>query len=108
MSNEALIIIHASAFYRKTKEIEANNKLINFIDSIKDEKLKILVYTRGLPEHPNEELKKRWNNILVTLDKPELLSKSKLHVMKKGHKSCFKDPEIGVPFKNEIKAMLKS
>jgi len=99
-----LIIIHASAFYEKTMEPEANNKLLLFLDAIKNEDVRILVYTRGLPEDTNPGLLQRYENVLNKVE--ELKVKAKLHEMKKRHNSCFDDAEVASAFKKDIKTML--
>jgi len=103
-NNPAVIIIHASAFYEETKEFEANKKLLLFLESLKNEKVKILVYSRGLEADAPEDTQKRWNNVVGQVK--ELKGKAFLYVMEKGHMSCFDDPEVGMPFKKEIKRIL--
>jgi len=102
----ALVVLHASAFYKETKEMEGNKRLINFLDSMKKTKTKILVYTRGLPDQPNKDVEKRFLNIKKKLKDPELIQNAELFVMPKGHDSCFTDPEVGTPFTKKISDML--
>jgi len=103
-NNPAIIIIHASAFYEETKEFEANKKLLLFLESLKSEEVKILVYSRGLEADAPQDTQKRWDNVVGQVK--ELKGKAYLYVMAKGHNSCFDDPEVGMPFKKEIKRML--
>ena len=100
----AIIIIHASAFYEETKEFEANRKLMLFLESLKDEKVKILVYSRGLEADAPRDTQKRWDNVVGKVK--ELQGKASLYVMTKGHNPCFDDPEVRMPFKTEIRRML--
>ncbi len=102
----ALIIIHASAFYEKTKAMDSNTKLLNFLDSLKKTNIKILVYTRGVPDEAPTDVTERWNRLLMKLSDPEVKKNAELFVMPKGHESCFTDPEVGVPFKQKIRDML--
>lgn len=44
--NPDLIVIHASAFYEKTKSAEANGRLISFINGFSDEETPFLIYSR--------------------------------------------------------------
>ncbi len=101
-----LIVVHASAFYKKTRELQGNDRLLLFLDSLKGAQTKILVYTRGLPDQPTERMKKQWDDLIKKINDPEMKKNTDLFIMPKGHKSCFTDPEIGVPFKNKIKEML--
>lgn len=103
-NNPALIIIHASAFYEETKEFEGNKKLLLFLESLKNETVKILVYSRGLEADAPGDTQKRWNNVVGQVK--ELKGKAFLYVMGKGHYSCFDEPEVGMPFKKEIKRIL--
>lgn len=101
-----LIVVHASAFYKKTQELEGNNRLILFLDSLKGTGIKILVYTRGLPGQPDERMRKQWEDLLSKIKDPEMKKNAELFTMPKGYESCFTDPDVGVPFKNKIKDML--
>ncbi len=102
----SLIIIHASAFYEKTKDLRDNKKLILFLDYVTRAGIKVLVYTRGLPEQPSKDVQQKWDNIIKKFDEKKLKENAYLFVMPKGHESCFTDPEIGNPFKSKIKDML--
>lgn len=102
----ALIVIHASAFYKETKEMDGNTRLLNLLDSLKNTESKILVYTRGLPDQASSDIKTRWVKLLAKLDEPKLKQRTQLFIMPKGHDSCFDDPDIGVPFKNKVRDML--
>jgi hypothetical protein len=102
----ALVVLHASAFYKETQEIGGNQRLLDFLDSFKKMQTKILVYTRGLPEQPSDEILDRWKKLLDKLNDPDLKKHAELFIMPKGHESCFDDPEVANPFKKKIKEML--
>lgn len=99
----ALIIIHASAFYSETKEIEANKKLIIFLESLKNENVRILVYTRGLPADSPDDLEQRFENVVSKVD--ELKSKANLFVIKYPD-PCFNNAEVSITLRNKIRDIL--
>jgi hypothetical protein len=105
--NPVLIVVHASAFYKETREMEGNTRLLEFLNGMKNVRTKILVYTRGLPDQPTSGVRDRWNRLLERLGDPELKGKATLFVMPKGHASCFTDPDVGRPFKNTVKDLLE-
>lgn len=100
--NPALIVLHASAFYKETKEIDGNNRLFAFANNLGNRNIKILVYSRGLTKESSKELRNRWDKI----KKLENNKNIQLFTMPKGHESCFTDPDIGRPFKRKIMDML--
>jgi hypothetical protein len=102
----ALVVLHASAFYKETQEIGGNQRLLDFLDSLKNTQTKILVYTRAVPDQSSAEVQKRFDNIVDKLKDPTLKMNAELFVMPKGQTSCFDDPAVAVPFKNKIKEML--
>jgi hypothetical protein len=103
-----LLIIHASAFYKETRAMDGNKRLIDFLYSLKNSGVKILVYTRGLPDQPREDVAIRWNRIIDALNDPVLKSDAQLFVVPKGRDkdSCFTDPDVGREFTNKVKEML--
>jgi hypothetical protein len=99
--------LHASAFYQKTKEIEANSRLLEFLKDMKSSNVKILVYTRGLPNQPSDELRKRWNKIVAAVGDPSVRDRYALFQMPVGQSDpCFDNPDNGMPFKRQVKKML--
>jgi hypothetical protein len=100
----ALIVIHASAFYEKTQEFNGNTKLLLFLESLKDENVKILVYTRGLPEESTSDIEQRFKNVVGKVD--ELKGKAFLLVIDPKQNPCFDNPEVGMAFKNKVKEIL--
>jgi len=100
----ALIIIHASAFYEKTQEFEGNTKLLLFLESLKNENVKILVYTRGLPEESGPEITQRFDNVIGKVE--ELKDKAYLLVIDPQQNPCFDNPEVGMAFRNKIRKIL--
>jgi hypothetical protein len=103
-SKPALIVIHASAFYEKTQEIEGNKKLLLFLESLKDENVKILVYTRGLSRDSTPDIVRRFDNVVSKLT--ELKDKACLLVFDSKQDPCFDNPEVGMALKNEIRTIL--
>jgi hypothetical protein len=101
-----LVVVHASAFQEETATMDANTKLINFLNSLKGTRIRVLVYTRGLSAESSSETRERWERLIKALEDPDLKKNAELFVMPKGQQSCFEDPEVGVPFKEKIKAML--
>lgn len=101
-----LIVIHASAFYEETKEMQANEQLMYFLDYFADSNIPVLVYTRGLPEESPQDLRFRFERVVA---KVEGTMNAKLFVMPKGVNgdSCFKDPTVGAPFKKEVLVTLR-
>lgn len=104
--NPALVVVHASAFYQETHAMEGNQRLLNFLDSLKKTPIKVLVYTRGLPDQAPADVRMRWEALLAKLKDPDLAKHAELFVMPKGQQSCFDDPDVAMPFKNKIKDML--
>lgn len=105
-----LILLHASAFYEETKAPEANKRVLTFLEALKGRNIKVLVYTRGLPDarvgdSPEERaaLEQRWKNILNAEKKYEFVS---LFIMPRGHEACFTDPDDGAPFRNAVVELL--
>jgi hypothetical protein len=102
----ALVIVHASAFYKETQAIDGNQRLLDFLDSMKNTQTKILVYTRAVPDQSHEDVQARFDRVVAKLKDPSLKSRAQLFVIPKGQSACFDDPEIAVPFKSQIKDML--
>jgi hypothetical protein len=99
-----LVVVHASAFYRDTTRIDANQRLLNFLDALKGSKTKIIVYTRGLPDQSTEELKGIWKAVIKKVD--ELKPQVELFVMPKRQDACFRDPDDAGPFQNKVREVL--
>jgi hypothetical protein len=100
-----LIILHASAFYKETQEMAGNQKLINFLDSIhKNSPARVLVYTRGLPDQAGPEITERWQRIIDAVGASE--GRFQLFVVPKGADPCFRNPDVGMPFKAKVREML--
>ena len=102
----ALVVVHASAFYKETQEMSGNTRLLNFLDSLKNTDVKILVYTRAVPDQAPEEVAERFKRIVDALNSPDLKKRTQLFIIPKGHSACFDDPDVGFPFKNKVKEML--
>jgi hypothetical protein len=99
-----LIVIHASAFFDETKPILGNQRLMNFLESVKNSRAKVLVYTRGLPDQPEQRIKDDWERITKTVAASD--GKFQLFIMPKGTDPCFKNPLAGEPFRNKVREML--
>jgi len=101
-----LIVVHASAFYRETKAIKGNTRLLDFLDSLKGTGIKVIVYTRGVGKHSEPDAQKRFDNIVRKLDDPELAKNAKLYQLDKVQDPCFRNPDVGSRFVKEIKEIL--
>jgi hypothetical protein len=102
----ALIVLHASAFYEATRPMEGNARLLDFLHNLEKTNIKILVYTRGLPDQPTEDILVRWKKITEGLKNNK---NAQLFKMPKGkeYDSCFEDPDVGRPFKRKIREILE-
>jgi hypothetical protein len=58
------------------------------------------------PWRASSETRERWERLIKALEDPDSKKNAELFVMPKGQQSRFEDPEVGVPFKEKIKAML--
>lgn len=103
-SKPTLIIIHASAFYEKTTPMDGNKKLVLFLESLKNEDVRILVYTRGLSNQSPDSVKIRFNNVVGKVN--ELTGKAFLIVFDPKQETCFNDPVVGMALKNKIRDIL--
>src|SRR5260221_7646507 len=102
--NPDLVVIHASAFFDDTQPLLGNRRLINFLESVKKSRAKVLVYTRGLPDQPEQRIKDDWERIKQTVAASD--GKFQLFIMPKGTDPCFKNPLAGEPFRNKVREML--
>lgn len=102
----ALVIVHASAFYKKSVELESDARLLDFLRYLRDRNVNVLVYSRGVDGETPESVKKRWELLKREIDSLKLSGKVDLFVMPKGHKDCFRDPATAPTFKLKVMSML--
>jgi len=111
-----LVIIHASAFYPQTVPVNWNARLVQFLDSIKDQtKTKVIVYTRGVVKKgPKAErslpgAEKRWKNLLETINNPDWKGRIKLVKIDRTEEGdfCFHDPANARKIRTAVRELLK-
>ncbi len=103
----ALVIVHASAFYRKSVELESDARLLDFLRYLENRKVNVLVYSRGVDGETPESVKERWAKLKKEIDRLKLGGKVELFVMPRGHKDCFRDGDTARQFKLKVMAMME-
>lgn len=101
-----MIVIHLSCFYQETNVDDSDNKFHAFLKSMAGTNTKFLVYTRGLPQEPDDPVRERWKRFVAAVEDPTFAGRSVLFHVLGGENATFRDiPTVGA-LRAKMKEML--